>query len=73
MKERPAADPEDVLFRAYGNVSPGQRGMFKATRAEQCACGGTLMLFGEQSVETIVAAHNATPLHAAWRAWRETS
>lgn len=65
------ASPEIVLFRAYGDVAPGQRGMFKATRIEQCACGGTLMLFGEQSVETVVEAHNETAIHRAWRTWRD--
>lgn len=66
------ADPEAMLFRAYGNVGSGQLGVLKVTgRTENCACGGTLELSGNAVVEQIVQAHNESALHTAWRSWRE--
>lgn len=66
------ADPEAMLFRAYGSVGEGQLGVFKvAARSESCICGGTLDLTGDAVVEQIVQAHNESALHKAWRAWRE--
>ena len=70
------ADPEQSLFRAYGSLKPGQTGLLRLTavvrdRTEPCACGGELVDDGG-SIGRIVREHNATALHRAWRAWRET-
>jgi hypothetical protein len=69
------ASPEDVLFRAYGEVQPGQSGVFRVTdrREERCACGGMLVDNGTEPIRVIVENHNETALHRAWRAWRETA
>lgn len=67
-----ARSSEDLLFRGYGSLEPGQSGVFKVTdRSEKCQCGGLLELRGDAVVEQIVAAHNESALHKAWRAWRE--
>jgi hypothetical protein len=71
------ADPEQSLFRAYGSLEPRQVGLLRLTtvvheRTEPCACGGELVDDG-RSVSRIVKEHNETPLHQAWRAWREAS
>jgi hypothetical protein len=68
------ASSEAVLFRAYGNLQPGQSGVFRVMsgREERCMCGGMIVDNGG-SIRRLVEAHNATPVHIAWRAWREAS
>jgi hypothetical protein len=36
-------------------------------RVEDCACGGRLVLYLGEQLPTVVANHNETPLHRAWR------
>lgn len=64
------ASPEQQLFQAYGQIKPGQRGMFRVTslREEPCACGGIVALLSIDTVQDAVDRHNATPEHLAWRA-----
>ena len=66
------ADPERVLFRAYGaETGPGDFGLFKVSRGDTpCVCGGVIRP-SNRSIVAAVKAHNATAKHAAWRAWRE--
>jgi hypothetical protein len=66
---------ETVLFRAYGQLLSGQRGVFRVTdmRVESCQCGGTLTLEAGADVQAAVEAHNRTARHTAWRAWRDAS
>jgi hypothetical protein len=66
---------ETVLFRAYGQLLSGQRGVFRVTDmcVEPCQCGGTLTLEAGADVQAAVEAHNRTARHAAWRAWRDAS
>ena len=71
------ASSEQLLFRAYGSLKPGQVGLVRVTkvvydRVEPCACGGELV-DDRRSIRRIVEQHNETPLHQAWRAWRETA
>lgn len=67
-----APDPEALLFRAYGNVGSGQRGVFRVVDRQEvaCACGGTIVRLSGQPVDEVVDAHNETALHRAWRAWK---
>lgn len=69
------ADPEGLLFKAYGSLEPGQSGVFRVTdlRSEPCVCGGKLVRNRGQSVYSVVRNHNETTLHQAWRAWREAA
>jgi hypothetical protein len=57
---------ERVLLSAYGSdvrLSPQRR-------TEECVCGGTIT--AEVGWEAAaVDEHNATPLHQAWRRWRD--
>lgn len=64
------ADPEERLFRAYGRLQPGQVGLFRVGRVERCVCGGTIELTDNARIDQVVAAHNESALHQAWRAWR---
>lgn len=73
-EQRASAPPvtEALLFRAYGNVGEGQRGIFRVVDRQEvsCNCGGTLVRVGGQSVDDVVKAHNESALHRAWRAWK---
>ena len=72
--KRASAAPvtEALLFRGYGVLQPGQQGIFRVVDRQEmsCACGGTIVRLGGQAVEDVVAAHNESALHRAWRAWR---
>lgn len=73
-EQRASAPPvtEALLFRAYGDVGPGQRGLFRVVDRQEmpCACGGMLVRMGGQDVDEVVKTHNDSALHRAWRAWK---
>lgn len=64
------ASPEAQLFRAYGNIEPGQRGMFRVTsiRHEPCACGEVITTNADLEVQRAVDDHNQSEAHQSWRA-----
>lgn len=64
---------EDALFRAYGALKPGQSGLMKVVAGDEipCVCGGFLVRTDGESIENVVVRHNSTPVHVAYRTWRE--
>lgn len=60
---------ERDLFRGYAVTPPAAR----VRRVEPCACGVSIIQISGEKVADVVARHNESPEHLAWRyrRWRK--
>ena len=64
--------PPQIPLDGYGPTSwLSEDALLGPGRTEPCACGGRVQLRHGEAIPAVVAAHNETPRHAAWRAWME--